>query len=102
MCGSGLNGPGVTRPRIEEILIVPFGLGDPATVRAWPRGWFREGQPWLRYPSRSNLTWLRHAGIEVPDGPPEDLDDELADRICDAYGLFGSAYRMRGPPAPGA
>jgi 5,10-methylenetetrahydromethanopterin reductase len=76
---------------IEEILIVPFGLGDAATVRAWPRGWFRPGQPWLRYPSASNLTWLRHAGIEVPDGPPEDLDDDLADRICAAYGLFGTA-----------
>lgn len=76
---------------IEEILIVPFGLGDADTVRAWPRGWFRDGQPWLRYPSASNLTWLRHAGIEVPDGPPEAMDDELADRICDAYGLFGTA-----------
>lgn len=76
---------------IEEILIVPFGLGDRDTVRAWPRGWFREGQPWLRYPSASNLTWLRHAGIDVPDGPPEELSDDLADRICDAYGLFGTA-----------
>jgi 5,10-methylenetetrahydromethanopterin reductase len=76
---------------IEEILIVPFGLGDQDTVRAWPRGWFREGQPWLRYPSASNLTWLRHAGLDVPDGPHEGLDDELTDRILDAYGLFGTA-----------
>ncbi|TWD79951.1 5,10-methylenetetrahydromethanopterin reductase [Kribbella amoyensis] len=75
---------------LEEILIVPFGLGDTATVRAWPRGWFRPGQPWLRYPSASNLTWLRYAGIDVPDGPPEELSDDLTDRILDAYGLFGT------------
>ncbi|GAA5143541.1 5,10-methylenetetrahydromethanopterin reductase [Nocardioides marinquilinus] len=77
---------------LEEILIVPFGLGDPGTVRAWPQGWFREGQPWLRYPSVSNLRWLRASGIDVPDDvEPGDVDDALADRILDAYGLFGTA-----------
>jgi 5,10-methylenetetrahydromethanopterin reductase len=76
---------------LEEILIVPFGLGDTRTVRGWPQGFFREGQPWLRYPSASNLLWLRHAGIDLPpDYQPEDLDDDTADRVLDAYGLFGS------------
>lgn len=76
---------------LEEILIVPFGVGDAATTRGWVQGWFREGQPWLRYPSRSNLRWLGEAGIELADDyAPADVDDALADRVLDAYGLFGS------------
>lgn len=75
---------------LEEILIVPFGLGDAATTRGWVQGWFREGQPWLRYPSVSNLRWLREAGIDLAeDYAPADVDDMLADRVLDAYGLFG-------------
>jgi 5,10-methylenetetrahydromethanopterin reductase len=77
---------------LEEIFIVPFGLGDEATVRAWPKGWFREGHPWLRYPSASNLHWLRYAGIDLPpDYDPDAVSDEVADRVCDAFGLFGTA-----------
>ncbi len=77
---------------IEEILIVPFGLGEGSSNRAWPQGWFREGQPWLHYPSRSNLRWLGHAGIDLPaDLEPQDISDDVADKILDAYGLFGSA-----------
>jgi 5,10-methylenetetrahydromethanopterin reductase len=76
---------------LEEILIVPFGLGDAATTRGWVQGWFREGQPWLRYPSRSNLRWLREAGIDLADDyDPVDVDEATADRVLDAYGLFGS------------
>ena len=76
---------------LEEILIVPIGLGDQATTRGWVQGWFRPGQPWLRYPSASNLHWLRAAGIDLPvDYRPEDVGDDLADAILDAYGLFGS------------
>jgi 5,10-methylenetetrahydromethanopterin reductase len=76
---------------LEEILIVPFGLGDEAAVRAWPQGWFREGQPWLRYPSASNLHWLRYAGIDLPaDYDPSAVSNELAGRICEVFGLFGT------------
>jgi 5,10-methylenetetrahydromethanopterin reductase len=75
---------------LHEILIVPIGLGDTDQVVSWPQRWFREGQPWLRYPSASNLRWLRHAGIDVPnDMQPADVTPDLAARICDAYGLFG-------------
>lgn len=85
---------------ITEILIVPFGVGDAAVTRGWAQGWFREGQPWLRYPSRSNLRWLREAGIDLPDDyHPSDVDDGVADRVLDAFGLFGSpetcAERLR-------
>jgi 5,10-methylenetetrahydromethanopterin reductase len=76
---------------LEEILIVPIGLGDRESSHRWPRTWFRDGQPWMSYPSASNLRWLRHAGIDLPaDYTPDDIDQDLADRICDAFGLFGS------------
>lgn len=76
---------------LEEVLIVPFGLGDQSQVHAWPRSWFRDGQPWMRYPSASNLHWLQYAGINLaPDYKPEDVGEDLARRICDAYGLFGT------------
>lgn len=76
---------------LEEIFIVPFGLGDQRSVRQWPRAWFRPGQPWLRYPSASNLLWLREAGIDLPSNfDPGAVSDDLADRICDALGLFGT------------
>lgn len=79
---------------LEEVLIVPFGPGDAPTTRGWVQGWFREGQPWLRYPSASNLRWLREAGIDLPDDyAPGDVDDPLADRVLDAFGLFGPPDR---------
>ena len=79
---------------LEEILIVPFGLGDEQSIRAWPQGWFREGHQWLRYPSASNLHWLRYAGIDLPaDYDPAAVSDELATQICDAFGLFGTPDR---------
>jgi 5,10-methylenetetrahydromethanopterin reductase len=75
---------------LREIFIVPVAVGEAEAVRDWPRRWFRPGQPWLEYPSRSNLRWLREAGILLPDGP-ESIPDSLAERICDAFGLFGGA-----------
>lgn len=79
-----------------ETLIVPIGLGSQDDVRAWPRSWFRDGQPWLHYPSRSNLRWLSASGLELPElgpgaGDPAALPDALVDDLLDAYGLFGSA-----------
>jgi 5,10-methylenetetrahydromethanopterin reductase len=78
---------------LQEILIVPFGLGpDDGSARTWPQRWFRPGHQWLRYPSASNLRWLRHAGIDLADDfDPAAISDELAGRICDAFGLFGTA-----------
>lgn len=78
---------------LEEILIVPFALGKREEVRRWPRSSFRAGEPWLCYPSQSNLHWLRQAGIDIPDDHrPADLSDETTDRVCAAYGLFGTAH----------
>lgn len=90
-------GPGST---FVETLIVPIGLGTQEEVRKWPRSWFRDNQPWLHYPSRSNLRWLQAAGVDLPelglgDGStdPATLPDALVDRVLDAYGLFGPAGR---------
>jgi 5,10-methylenetetrahydromethanopterin reductase len=75
---------------IREILIVPTAIEDFALAREWPRRWFRPGRPFLTYPSPSNLHWLRAAGLEVPeDHRPEEISPGLAERICDALGLFG-------------
>jgi len=73
----------------RTIFIVPVAVE--AAARRWPQRWFRPGHPWLTYPSPSNLYWLRHAGLELPEPiVPEAVPDELANRICDAFGLFGS------------
>ena|GEM_PF-212323 len=92
---------------IEEIFIVPFAPGDPAELRRYPQGWFREGQPWLAYPSVSTLRWLRASGLDLAgpskgDDPleppmrakdqfdPSAVSDAQADAIMDALGLFGT------------
>ncbi len=75
-----------------EIFIVPLAVGGRDSTREWPRRWFREGQPWLEYPSRSNLRWLKEAGIDLREGTnPSSITAGLAERICDAFGLFGEA-----------
>jgi 5,10-methylenetetrahydromethanopterin reductase len=75
------------------VFVVTIGLdGDRAAAQRWPREWFAPGHPWLTYPSASNLHWLREAGLPIPDAPtPEQVSSDLAARIADAFGLFGSA-----------
>lgn len=77
----------------HTIFITPMTVAENSfEARRWPQRWFRPGQSWITYPSKSNLFWLREAGIELDDGlRPEEVDDELAARICDAFGLFGTA-----------
>ena len=76
----------------NTIFITPMTVDeDGAAARAWPQRWFRPGQPWLTYPSSSNLFWLREAGIDLPDGlRPEQISTDMAERVCDAFGLFGT------------
>ena len=84
--GRSLDGFDVTH-------IITMAVGDdPLETRRWPQRWLAPGHPWLAYPSQSNLYWLREAGVDIPSGvPPEGISDELAERICDAFGLFGTA-----------
>ncbi|MEE8465219.1 MAG: LLM class flavin-dependent oxidoreductase, partial [Dehalococcoidia bacterium] len=76
----------------QTIYITPTTVDeDGARARRWPQLWFRDDQPYLKYPSDSNLIWLREAGIDLADDfVPEQLTDRQADAICDAFGLFGT------------
>lgn len=77
----------------KTIFITPMTVDeDGQEARRWPQRWFRPDQPYLKYPSDSNLVWLREAGIDLPDDlVPERIDDQKAEEICDAFGLFGTA-----------
>ncbi len=77
------------------VFVVTLGLGLEADVGArWIRSWFAPGQPFLNYPSASNLRWLREAGFELEEGhDPAAIDTDRARRIADAFGLFGPAER---------
>ena len=76
----------------QTIYITPTTIDDDgARAKRWPQLWFRSDQPYLKYPSDSNLFWLKEAGIDLPDNfVPEEITDTLADAICDAMGLFGT------------
>ena len=75
------------------IFITPMTVDeDSQEARRWPQRWFRSGQPYLKYPSDSNLVWLRESGIDLAeDVVPEQISDYQAQEICDAFGLFGTA-----------
>ena len=77
----------------QTIFITPMTVDeDGQGARHWPQRWFRPGQPYLMYPSKANLVWLRESGIELPDDVvPEQITDDQAEEICDAFGLFGTA-----------
>ncbi len=65
---------------------------DPRESRGWPQRWLGPGLPWLAYPSRANFHWLRQAGIDIADDIfPEQVSEDMAARICEAMGLFGTA-----------
>jgi 5,10-methylenetetrahydromethanopterin reductase len=76
------------------VFVVTLGLGDGAVGASWVRSWFAPGQPFLAYPSASNLRWLAEAGFEL-DEPfdPAAIAEDSARRIADAFGLFGPPER---------
>ena len=76
----------------QTIFITPTTVSaDGPAARRFPQRWFRPGQPYLKYPSDSNLVWLREAGIRLAgDFVPESIGDAQAEEICDAFGLFGT------------
>lgn len=89
---AGAERAGRDPKELLEVFITPIAVGDRAVVCQWPRQWFRPGQPWLAYPSRSNLHWLRYAGIDLPPGhDPMSISEAQAEEICDRLGLFGPA-----------
>ena len=76
----------------QPIFITPTTVSDDGpAARRFPQQWFRPDQPYLKYPSDSNLFWLREAGIDLADDfVPENISDSHAAEICDAFGLFGT------------
>lgn len=81
----------------HTIFIVTMGLADRLEdARRWPQRWVAPGQSFLTYPSASNLYWLRHARIPLEaDHDPTSLSDATAARVCDAFGVFGTAEHCR-------
>jgi 5,10-methylenetetrahydromethanopterin reductase len=77
------------------VFVVTLGLGADASVGArWVRSWFAPGQPFLVYPSASNLYWLAEAGCELREPfDPATIPEDRARRIADAFGLFGPPER---------
>ncbi|TMJ25973.1 MAG: LLM class flavin-dependent oxidoreductase, partial [Alphaproteobacteria bacterium] len=77
------------------VFVVTLGLGSDAEVGTrWVRSWFAPGQPFLAYPSASNLRWLGAAGFELEDThDPAAIPEDQARRIADAFGLFGPPER---------
>ncbi len=75
--------------------VVTMGLGPDGEIGArWVRSWFAPGQPFLAYPSTSNLRWLREAGFALAEAhDPAAIPEDQARRIADAFGLFGSPGR---------
>ena len=74
----------------QTIFITPMTVDvDGQRARRWPQQWFRPDQPYLKYPSASNLIWLRESGIDLPDDVvPEEITDDQAIEICDAIWTF--------------
>jgi 5,10-methylenetetrahydromethanopterin reductase len=77
------------------VFVTTFGLGPDADVGTrWVRSWFAEGQPFLAYPSASNLRWLTEAGFDLEEAHyPTAIPEHQARQIADAFGLFGPPER---------
>jgi 5,10-methylenetetrahydromethanopterin reductase len=77
------------------VFVVTLGLGSDAKVgMRWVRSWFAQGQPFLAYPSGSNLRWLKEAGFELEEAhDPAAIPEHQASQIADAFGLFGPPER---------
>lgn len=77
------------------VFVVTLGLGaDDAAGARWVRSWFAPGQPFLCYPSVSNLYWLKECGFDIEAAhDPAAIPEDRAQQIADAFGLFGSPER---------
>jgi 5,10-methylenetetrahydromethanopterin reductase len=77
------------------VFVITLGLGSDAEVgMRWVRSWFAQGQPFLAYPSASNLRWLKEAGFALEEAhDPRAIPEHQANQIADAFGLFGPPER---------
>ena len=76
------------------VFVITLGLGSAEAGARWVRSWFAPGQPFLAYPSASNLHWLKEAGFELEQNhDPATIPEDRARQIADAFGLFGPPER---------
>jgi 5,10-methylenetetrahydromethanopterin reductase len=77
------------------VFVITLGLGSDTEVGTrWVRSWFAPGQPFLAYPSASNLHWLKQVGFALePAHDPAAIPENRARQIADAFGLFGPPER---------
>jgi 5,10-methylenetetrahydromethanopterin reductase len=76
------------------VFVITLGLGPDDVGARWVRSWFAPGQPFLAYPSASNLRWLKEAGFELEEShDPAAIPEDRAREIADAFGLFGPPER---------
>jgi 5,10-methylenetetrahydromethanopterin reductase len=77
------------------VFVITLGLGSDTEVgMRWVRSWFAQGQPFLNYPSASNLRWLKEAGFELEEAhDPAAIPEQQARQIADAFALFGPPER---------
>jgi 5,10-methylenetetrahydromethanopterin reductase len=76
------------------VFVITLGLGSADVGTRWVRSSFAPGQPFLAYPSASNLHWLKEAGFELePTHEPAAIPEDHARQIADAFGLFGPPER---------
>lgn len=76
------------------VFVITLGLGPDDVGARWVRSWFAPGQPFLAYPSASNLRWLKEAGFELEQShDPAAIPKDRAREIADAFGLFGPPER---------
>jgi 5,10-methylenetetrahydromethanopterin reductase len=92
---AGARRAGRSLENFPVTFVVTLGIGGDADVGPrWVRSWFQPGQPFLAYPSASNLRWLKEAGFDLSaEHDPGEIPEECAWAIADAFGLFGSAER---------
>jgi hypothetical protein len=92
---TGARRAGRSLSNFAVVFVVTLGLGSDAEAGPrWVRSWFTAGQPFLAYPSASNLHWLREAGFALEPGhDPAAIPEDSTHQIADAFGLFGSPER---------
>jgi 5,10-methylenetetrahydromethanopterin reductase len=77
------------------VFVITLGLGSGVEAGTrWVRSWFAPGQPFLVYPSASNVYWLKEAGFDLEGAhDPAAIKEDQARQIADAFGLFGPPER---------
>ena len=78
-------------------------LTDIEVGMRWVRSWFAQGQPFLNYPSASNLRWLKEAGFELEEAhDPAAIPETSGEPNCGCIWTVRSTRALRRAPPAGA